>query len=290
VAALQPGLAQLAERTGCPVAGVVPHLRDLYLAEEDGVALEADRRIGKGSLVIAVLRLGWLSNFTDMDALAREPDISLLWTRDPGEVRAADLIIIPGSKATRRDLELCRQSGLSEAVQQAHAGGAFVLGICGGYQMLGRSLDDPAGVEPPPGCTQGLGLLEVDTVFAADKKLRLVSGRCLHDDTTVTGYEIHMGRTTRRAGVAPLFQLVDVGEHEGATSADGRVSGTAIHGVLDEPAFRRGLLNRVRHARGLAPVKAPLLPSREATFDLLADTLETNLDLAALDRIIGRRA
>lgn len=247
--------------------------------------LERDRRVGGGELRVAALRLSRLSNATDLDALGREPDVSLFWTRDPAVVAHADLVILPGSKSTRADLAELARDGLLEAIRAARAGGAFVLGLCGGYQMLGREVADPDGHDGAAGVSEGLALLPIATHFAPVKVLALARGRELASGQPVEGYEIHMGRTTSDPGTAPLLTLD--GRAEGAVSADGRVLGTYLHGLLDASGYRRTLLNRVRAARGLDAL--PIAPqlTRTERLDRLADALESALDLPWIEALIA---
>lgn len=288
-ALLAPGLAQLEALTGRPPLGVLPYAHDLWLDAEDslghtGAVGRADPPVGGGAwLQVAVPRLPRVSNGTDVDALAAEPGVAVRWVTEPSQVPGADLVVLPGSKATVADLAWLRSTGLADAVVAHARAGRPVLGICGGYQMLGRAIDDPHGVEAAPGCHDGLGLLDTAVVFDRDKHLGNPTGTALGEP--VGGYEIHHGREVR-CDTAPLV-VVD-GEPEGADG--GHVLGTHWHGLLENDAFRRALLTRVAVHAGRDFRPAPdtdFAAVRTAQLDLLADLVETHLDTDALERLIG---
>ena len=287
-ALLEPGLAQLERLTGRPTLGVVPFAPELWLDAED--SLGHDGAVGRpapplGSdwLRVAVVRLPRISNATDADALATEPGVSVRYVTAPGELIGADLVVLPGSKATVSDLAWLRESGLADAVLAHARAGRPLLGICGGYQMLARTIDDPHGVEAAPGRHAGLGLLDVDVVFDPVKHLGNPTGRALGE--AVAGYEIHHGREVRR-GAAALVTHID-GPAEGVDA--GAVLGTHWHGLLENDGFRRRLLERVATTTGRAFRVSPttsFAAARTAQLDLLADLVETHLDTAALVRLI----
>lgn len=299
---LAPGIDLLTERTGIPTLGVVPFLQGWSGDEEDSVALDDERRWAKpeAPLRIAVIRLPYLSNTTDADALAGEPDVDVRFVESPDELAGAAAIVLPGTKSTIADLGWLRRTGLAAAIRAAAAETA-VVGICGGYQMLGRRILDPAHVESSSNVVEGLGLLDTETVFVGEKRTARVAGEVLgptvdgplgRPGTPVRGYEIHMGRTALGPGAAPLLRLRAVGEAEhsgGAEHSDGAVSGavcgTYVHGLFDQPEPRAAFLNGLRAARGLS-LRAPS-PSRAADLDRLADHVESHLDTEALDALIG---
>ena len=240
-AILAPGLTQLAERTGRPTYGVLPYVEDLWMDVEDSLALEAARPEaaaldGGDTLDVAVLRLRWMSNFTDADALAAEPGVRVRFTRSAADLERADLVVVPGTKATVEDLERIRAAGLDRVLAARAAAGAPVLGVCGGYQLLGGPIVDE--VESGRGAVDGLGLLPVTTVFAADKLLRRRTGACTWLGVAAGGYEIRHGRVERHGG-EPLL-TGDDGKPDGCR--DGAVLGTSWHGALEHDAFRRALL------------------------------------------------
>src|SRR5581483_1223496 len=244
---LAPGLAMIEQRAGVPVLGVVPYLRDLRIADEDAVALEGRRSApaAGAALDVAVIALPHIANFDDFDPLAAEPSLSLRFASHPADLGSPHLIILPVTKATMADLAWLRSTGLAEAVvARAHAGCA-VLGICGGYQMLGRVIRDRGHVESADDETAGLGLLAVETDFEPVKATHQVeaavaAGTGLFDrcrGCAVRGYEIHMGQTRILAGGPALALRRRSGAMcqatDGAISADGWVAGTYLHGLFD---------------------------------------------------------
>ncbi len=249
---LRPGLDDLATRTGRPTFGVLPWHPDLWLDSEDALDLDGRRApASSGAARVAVVRLPRISNFTDVDALGLEPGLDVRFVSDPARLADADLVVLPGTRATLADLAWLRERGLDEAVRRHAADGRPVLGICGGCQMLGRRIEDPDGVEGPAGAVvEGLGLLDLVTRFGPEKRL------VVHEPA---GYEIHHGRIT--------------GETE-----SGAVSGTMVHGALEDDATRAAFLQR---ALGVAS-RASFPAAREARLDLLGDLVETHLDLDAL--------
>ena len=288
---LTPGLRQIVALTGRPVLGVLPYLTGIWIDAEDAVVVErpssvpGPSTVAAGTLRVAVIRLPRISNFTDLDAIALEPGVFVRFTDSPGEVAEADLAVLPGTRATIADLQWLRGRGLDAALASRAAAGRPVLGICGGYQMLGTVIRD--GIESASGDAQGLGLLPVATTFAAGKVLGRPSGYA--GRTPVTGYEIHHGAVSVRGG-EPWF----TSEPEGAgTPLDGcrsgPVSGTLWHGVFENDAFRQAYLSGVaeRAGRDWVPVHGTsFTAARQAQFDVLADAVERHLDTAALSRLI----
>lgn len=295
---LESGLEFLRRRTGVPVVGVLPYLRDLRIAEEDSVSLDhrrRSRRAAPDEVEIAVVRLPRISNYDELDALDHEPGVVLRFVDRPEELRGADLVILPGSKSTAADLAWLRASGVAHEVTARAGRGEPVLGICGGFQMLGGALLDPDGVESREREVAGLGLLPVVSTFRVQKRTARVRARLvpglLFGGGEARGYEIHMGDVARLGG-APALQIVarngavcDV--EDGAVSADGAVVGTLVHGLLEEDAVRAGLLARLRARRGLADPAAPPIPGREAEYDRLADALAAHLDWELLCAAAG---
>jgi adenosylcobyric acid synthase len=284
-AILQPGIARIEHLTGRPVLGVLPHVEHLWMDVEDSLALEAPRPeapTDADTLDVAVLRLRWMSNFTDLDALAAEPGVRVRFTRSIADVERADLVVVPGTKATVEDLELVRRTGLDRALAARAAAGGVILGVCGGYQMLGEHIVDE--VESGRGAVTGLGLLPVRTAFAEDKLLRRPSGRCEWLGTGVAGYEIRHGRL-RRHGGEPLI-VTDGGEDEGCRA--GAVIGLSWHGALEHDDFRRALLARVAAAGGrrFTGGSIPFAAIREARLDALGDLVAGHTDTARLTALI----
>jgi adenosylcobyric acid synthase len=285
---LAPGLERLEAATGRPVLGVLPWVRGLWLDVEDSLALEAPRDASLPppdgeELAVAVVRLPRMSNFTDVDALAQEPGVAVRFTESPAEVRTADLAVVPGTKATVADLAWLRERGLAAALGARAAAGAPVLGICGGYQMLGRRIVDH--VESGAGTAQGLGLLPVDTEFGAGKILGLRAGTApAMGGAAVTGYEIRHGRVERGGG-EPLL-LGEDGAPEGCRVA--AVLGTSWHGLLESDGFRWALVAWVARERGLrwVPGTASFRALREERLDRLGDLIEQHVDGPALLRLL----
>ncbi|WP_235497465.1 cobyric acid synthase, partial [Aeromicrobium sp. Leaf272] len=275
VSLLDPGLERLTSLTGRPFYGVLPWDPSLWLDSEDALDLDGRRSGAAGALRVAVVRLPRISNFTDVDALGVEPGVDVVFVSDPRDVADADLVVLPGTRATIDDLVWLRSRGLDRAVVAHARAGRPVLGICGGFQMLGRHVHDPDAVEASTArSVEGLGLLDVETTFGAEKVLRLPTGEALGAPTS--GYEIHHGRIARGTGEEFLG---------GARS--GAVMGTMWHGSLEGDAFRRALLADVAAAAGtvLPPSDVSFGGLREARLDRLGDLVETHLDVDALERL-----
>jgi len=250
-----------------------------------------------------VLRLPKISNFTDFDALLREPDVSLRYVREGESLGRPDLIILPGSKNTTEDLLYLQEKGYVQAIRELAAQGTPVVGICGGYQMLGRKLLDPLHTESALDELDGLDLIPAITTFAADKVTHQVvagggSGKLLGVDAAaepLTGYEIHMGRTEFCGPVTTAFTIrqrsgESVEFADGCVSADGLVMGTYIHGIFDNDGYRRSLLDALRRRKGLPPASATAVPYRqrkEEAYNRLADLVRANLDMAYVRRVMG---
>jgi adenosylcobyric acid synthase len=269
---LTPGIEELTGLTGRPTYGVLPWHPDLWLDSEDALDLDGRRSDAEGTLRVAVVRLPRISNFTDVDALGLEPDLDVVFAASRRDLAGADLVVLPGTRATLADLAWLRGRGLDEAIT-THAGrGGAVLGICGGAQMLGRTILDPVGVEGPPGASvEGLGLLDSTTVFAADKVLRLSTGTGLGHP--VHGYEIHHGRLG-----------IDGGEPFPGGVRSGAVHATRWHGSLECDGFRQAFRAAVaaRGGRTRPPSGVVYAERREARLDLLGDLVEQHLDVVAL--------
>jgi len=286
---LQPGIDTLTTLTGRPTYGVLPYAPDLWLDGEDSLAYgtilgrPAAAR-GQQWLRVAVIRLPRISNATDAEALATEPGVRVRLTVEPSEVADADLVVLPGSKATVDDLAWLRRTGLADAVTAHAAAGRPVLGICGGYQMLGRTIDDP--VESRRGLVDGLGLLPITVTFDPKKTVQQSVGVSLGQP--VRGYEIHHGQVTDRAAGLPPLLRYDDGRPEGASA--GNVFGTHWHGAFESDGFRRAFLTRVaglagRHGFQVAD-DTVFGAERERMLDQLADLIEEHADTEALWRLV----
>ncbi|MGX9856023.1 cobyric acid synthase [Limimaricola variabilis] len=271
------GMAFIAARTGWAPLGIVPHFAEAWrLPAED--AAEIVSRPG-GPVKIAVPRLNRIANFDDLDPLSAEPDVSVEMIAPgrplPGD---ADLVLIPGSKSTIADLAAFRAEGWDIDLKAHVRRGGRVLGICGGYQMLGRSIADPEGIEGAPGRVKGLGLLDVETVMRPEKRLGLVRGR-LRDGGAIDGYEIHIGETAGPDHAARAWIEIE-GRPEGAASADGRVRGCYLHGLFSDDAFRAAFLTELGGRASGASYEAGV----ETALDALAAHLERHLDI---DRLLA---
>ncbi len=298
-ALLGAGLDELERHCGVPTLGVLPWVHDVALDAEDSLALtgrrpQAGRRPVADALDVAVVMLPRISNFTDLDALAIEPGLGVRYVSDGASLGDPDLVVLPGTKATVADLEWLRGRGLDRAIDGARRHGTVVLGICGGYQMLGVRIVDE--VESGRGRVEGLGWLEVETVFGPEKLTRQRRGRALGQ--RVSGYEIHHGITSRN-GAQAWARLDDVygDEAEGAggiagDGAGGGVVGTNLHGLFEEDGFRGAFLATVGRRRGksFVPAGVSFGAARDAQFDRLADLLEAHLDIGAVARIIEEAA
>ena len=270
------GRAFIAERTGVPCLGPIPYFAEAHrLPAEDVMALDATQPAGNGQYLIAVPRLPRIANFDDLDPLRAEPGVTVTIV-DPGNPlpRNADLVILPGSKATRADLAALRANGWDIDISAHHRAGGRVLGICGGYQMLGKTIADPDGIEGDAGTSLGLGLLDIETILSPVKQLRVEAATHAHSGLPISGYHMHMGVTDGPDRANP-FAHVDA-EPEGAKSPDGSVAGTYLHGLFAADDFRRAFLGNAATA-GLN-YEAGI----DATLDGLAAHLEAHLDLDAL--------
>ena len=273
------GVRAVTEHTGWPCLGVLPFLAETaFLPAEDALDLARPQPGGSGRRVrVAVPVVSRIANFDDLDPIAQEPSCELLLVKPgypvPGDV---DLVVLPGSKSTIGDLAFLRQQGWDIDIQAHRRRGGRVMGLCGGYQMLGRTIADPDGIEGPPGRVAGLGHLDVDTVLTGDKITEPASGYHIATGAPIAGYEIHLGRTTGPDCGRPVLTLAE-GRPDGASSPDGRVTGCYVHGLFGSDAFR---------AQYLAGFGAPSTlgyESRiETTLDALADHIEAHLDLAAI--------
>jgi adenosylcobyric acid synthase len=286
-AVLAPGLSQLRELTGRPCLGVVPHVDGLGMDSEDSLALErplpTTPPVGADALEVAVVRLPWISNFTDVDALAAEPGVTVRFTTAASELRRADLVVVPGSKHTVADLAWLRATGLADALAGRIAAGDPVLAVCGGYQALGTSITDL--VESGVGTVPGLGHLPVRTVFSPEKTVARQTGTSPEfGGVPAGGYRIHHGTVTREGARAWLCAAD--GADEGCVA--GEVFGTSWHGVLEHDTLRRALLARIADRRGRRwlPGDEPFAAVRERRYDRLADLVEAHVDTDALTALV----
>src|SRR5882757_2217645 len=267
----EDGMKLVAQHTGWQALGLVPFFAAARkLPAEDALGLPSERSAGR--VKIAVLAYPRIANFDDFDPLRLEPDIDLMFVR-PGEPVPGDaaLVILPGSKATLADLAALRDTGWDIDLRAHLRRGGHVLGICGGYQMLGKKISDPNGIEGPPAMVEGLGLLDIETVLEGDKVLVEITGETAAEGVPFKGYEMHIGRTTGSS--QPLLKLCS-GKHDGAVSADGRIAGCYIHGLMTDDRQRRHWLQRVGAGASAFDYESEI----DTTLDLLADHIERHVD------------
>jgi adenosylcobyric acid synthase len=281
---LQPGIDWLAQHTGKPVLGTLPYLHGLFLDAEDALAHHSERD-GETKLVVVAPVFPRISNANDLDPLRLHPEVDFRWVGPGQPLPACDLIVLPGSKSVQADLVWLRDQGHEAAIKRHLRYGGKLIGLCGGYQMLGRALHDPAGIEGGPGSMPGLGLLDCETTLEAEKQLQNVRGHLKVGaggaaTVPMSGYEIHMGVTRGPALDRPAVALED-GRCDGAISADGQILGTYCHGLFDRPEALVALLAWAG-AKDIAPVD--LDARREADIDRLADAVEAAFDPALLRR------
>lgn len=299
---LEPGLLSLEGRTGVPVLGVVPYYRDIVVAAEDSVSLEeGSGHVGGAYLLdIGVVRLPRISNFDDFEPLSQEPGVRVRFIRGPHEVNGADVIILPGTKSTVTDLAFLRTSGLADLICSRATSGTPVLGICGGYQMLGREIRDPEGVESSQAAVPGLSLLPVITTFLPRKTTQRIRGQVAHgvslfeaaSGEALNAYEIHMGQGSAEGTRSPFLvterQGQPVTHPDGAVNEAGNVLGTYLHGLFHNAPLRRAFLWYLARRKGVAV--NPLwgcLPDAGSHYDRLADLVQAHLDVPRIATIVG---
>jgi adenosylcobyric acid synthase len=283
IALLQPGLDWLEKETGKPVLGVLPYLHGLHIEAEDAVKREGADGDADGKLRVIAPVLPRISNHTDFDALRLHPQVEFRFIGANEAIPPADLIILPGSKSVGADLAYLRAQGWEAALQTHLRYGGKVVGICGGFQMLGEAIHDPLGLEGAPGSAAGLGWLALETTLEPEKRLARVRGRLAFDEATVQGYEIHMGVSRGAALQHPAVQLES--GPEGALSQDGRIAGTYLHGLFDHPEACAAWLRWAGLREADADFDYQRL--REAGLERLADAVEQHLDWARLDPLLS---
>lgn len=296
---LRPGLGKLEDITQKPVLGVLPYL-NLTIDDEDSAVEKLEKKTKKnvdGGLDIAVIKLPHISNFTDLNALEQLEGNCVRYIDSVNDLGQPDMIILPGSKNTVEDFLYLRNTGLEKSIIELGKKGTIIFGVCGGYQMLGQTIEDPSGVESGVSSIKGLGLLNVRTVFMSDKTTIQSSGRISGNnglleglrDINVKGYEIHMGVTELMDG-CELFLITDEGNVTGVVDSSGTVYGTYFHGIFDNEDFTVGFLNNLRKKKGIKPIinnRPGIRIERDLQYDLLADNIKNNLDMNLLYKIIG---
>jgi adenosylcobyric acid synthase len=297
---LKPALEYVEERTGKPFVGIVPYFRDILIAQEDSVYLDEGGWKGSASdLDIAILRLPRISNYDDFDPL-EEDGAKLRYVTRPSELGDPAVIIVPGTKSTYADLKFLWQSGLADEVIKKARIGTPVIGICGGYQMLGRAVHDPDKVETDQGDALGLNLLDTETTFVGEKATNQAKGRVEADfgllaglkGQEIGGYEIHMGRTEVKGDSRP-FRVMETPKGaadypDGAINASGTVFGTYIHGIFHNSGFRRGLINALRRHKGLPELSGEGGIDKDKEYDRLAKLVRKSCDMKKIYRIMER--
>ena len=311
---LESGLQMLEERINKPVLGVLPYFTNIDVDDEDSVSLdrknkkqEARGKKQEDLIDVVIIRLPRISNFTDFDILIKEKSLNVRFVEDARSIGNPDLIILPGTKNTIGDLESIKENGIADAVIKVAKNGTMVIGICGGYQMLGSVIRDPENAESKTLETDGLGLIDVRTLFRLQKSTHQVKAT-LHDrgtnifkglntDNKITGYEIHMGKTELLNGTAPFLKILERSDKEvsmddGAVSSDGNVIGSYLHGIFDNDEFRLELINRLRESKGLVPMLTEELNTvdKEAEYDKLADWFREHIDMDLVFEMIKERS
>ena len=299
---LHSGLEFIEARTERPILGLVHYFTDIHIPEEDSVALDLKMRATKDKaqqqVRIGVVRLPHISNYTDFDSLEQEPSVNLTYFTAPEQIFEMDLVILPGSKNTLNDLRYLHSQGLAEAINAFYAQGGTVVGICGGYQMLGHKVLDPLGVESDLQEVAGLGLLEMETELLGDKVTSQVKARLLWQKLAgigemIEGYEIHMGRSRSLGSATALLEISErngrpVKAQDGLVSADGRIWGTYLHGLFDNDGLRHRFISQFLRGDDLVPGKVKSFHHwKEEQYNKLAAHLRSHLDMSSIYKIIG---
>lgn len=293
---LEPGLKMIEELLGIPVIGVIPWM-DIDMEDEDSVTERFSRHSGKEQIRAAIVRLPHISNFTDFNLPGNEADVSVYYAARAAELRDADIIILPGTKNTIEDLNWLRQHGLAEEIIRHNKKGGMVIGICGGYQMLGQSLHDPMRTESRIPEIEGLGLLDFSVTFHKEKTTVQASGviDCKEgwlqelNGVLLDGYEIHSGVNTFGESCVPFLRLNGRGEIDGVTNKQGNIIGSYLHGIFDTGAFWRALINRIRTQKGMDANHEKVMTIqqfRDRKFDRLATMVRQNLDMESVYKIL----
>lgn len=290
---LKSGISFLEKKSKKDVLGVIPYYTDISLPQEDSLFFKQQQKVKKGktTIQIAVIRLAHIANFTDFDLLGRQESVQLNYTVDPEVIKKADCIILPGTKNTLDDLAFIFRQGLAEVIQRKASAGTMVVGICGGFQMLGRFVKDTSAVESKRKRQEGLGLLNVGTQFRKNKKTFLVVAQEIKTKVSVAGYEIHHGQTTRNGNLKAVFLIKKRGTRavnieDGARNQSGNIWGSYIHGLFDNHEFRCQFLNKLRRRKGLRTSAITAEFTQDEEFDKLAGHLRAHLDIKRIKEII----
>ena len=300
---LADGITWLEDRTGIPVAGLVHHYRDIHVPEEDSVALDTlDGGSIQSVLDVAVIQLPHIANFDDFDPIARHPGVNLKYVDSPNQLGRPDLVIIPGTKTTIPDLAWMNERGLSKAVLELHEGGSAIIGICGGYQILGNKVSDPECIESSIKELEGLGLMNLTTIFEGSKETHRITGKVTKTigllagaaGLALSGYEIHMGRTIGEGNSTPFLiedradtPVTGIGDPEGALDASGSVMGTYIHGLFHNGELRTEILKELARRKGVSLPDMSTNLDLDREYDKLADWVRSSMDMDLIYRISG---
>lgn len=308
---LRPGLEMIKDKTGKPVIGVLPYIKDIGLPEEDGLILEQFKRFKQfkqfkqfkrfeqfkqfkrfkqfEQIKIVIVRLQYISNFTDFDPFLYEPDIELIYSDNPSEIENADIVIIPGTKNTVKDLLYLKERHLDESIKRAYKKGIQIIGICGGYQMLGKKIYDPHGVESSYREIEGMGLLNIETVFEKTKVTCQTEAELVGQSSRLTlkGYEIHMGTSKGDIGLFKIKRLTVPNSQLLDGSINNNCWGTYLHGIFENDPFRREIINSARRKKNLQPLDATVRYSeiKDRAIDNLASIVRENIDMDFIKRI-----
>ncbi len=290
---LKPGIKMIEQKINKPCLGVIPYM-DLQIDDEDSVTNRFIKK-NNGEIVIGVINLPYMSNFTDFTALEAEQDVSVRYVYNEKELLDADLVIIPGSKNTIKDMQYVFNSNLDKAIYKKRKEGIPIIGICGGYQILGQEISDPNLVESACTSINGLSLLNIKTEMLKEKQTKQVTGKIITksqvfqslDNNIVSGYEIHMGKTELLENTSPIIRLDD-GRYDGAVSQDGKVIGTYLHGIFDNDEFRNSILNVIRKKKGLQDDSTAFSYKelKEKEYNRLAQIVKENCDVRAIKKIM----
>jgi len=295
----EDGISYIEEKTGIPVLGLVPWFYDIHIDSEDGVILDeqvtSEQIKCNYPLSLAIFKLPHISNFTDFDVLMRNPAVKCEYLYHPASLGHYDAVILPGTKNVRFDIEWLRDRGWESHIHTYAQSGGMIIGICGGYQMLGTVIDDTLGIEGEPGMTKGIGLLDVETELEPEKVLAQISGTSLVNGQRIEGYEIHMGRTRCGPAAEPAFHITmnnaeNTDYTDGASNRNGTVWGTYIHGVFDNPGFRYAFLSNLSERNGKALPEQEtetIMTYKDRQYDLLARHFAACLDMSKIWRMTG---
>jgi len=303
---LKPGLDMIKDRTGKPVIGVLPYIKDIGLPEEDGLALQEISNFkfqisNYERIKIVIVKLQYISNFTDFDPFYYEPDVQLIYSNNPADIENADILIIPGTKNTVQDLLFLKERHLDESIKRAYAKGIQIIGICGGYQMLGKAIFDPYEVESSCKEIEGIGLLNIETTFEKTKVTAQVEAEIINSSFlafslqpsafNLKGYEIHMGTSKGDIGLFKISRLAHQSSHI-TNIMDGSINnncwGSYLHGIFENDLFRRSVINYSRQKKGLKPLNAHVEYCRikDAAIEKLADIVKENMDISFIKKVI----